>query len=327
MTPPRTIILKTDSLTQTIRLDRFLHEKHPEYSRSFFQKLIEQGLVRVDGREAKPSLKLSAGQTVEVQFPEPEPLHLEPQNIPLPILYVDEHIVVVNKPPGMVVHPGAGVKEGTLVHALLYHVGRLSSVGGETRPGIVHRLDKNTSGLLVVARTDEAHYALSQQFASKQAQRHYLALVWHPFQQTEGTIAGYLNRSKRDRKKFTVASRGKKAVTHFRVRKNFRFLSLLELRLETGRTHQIRVHLSSIQHPVFGDPEYHGRNRQLTRLTRQEDRQLAQRLLKMLPRQALHAFRLQFQHPVLGEWMTFETELPEDMVQVLNILRKQDEAL
>jgi 23S rRNA pseudouridine1911/1915/1917 synthase len=320
MTPPRKISLKTEPSHSNLRLDRFLHQCFPEHSRSFFQKLIEQGRVRVEGRSTKPALKLAPGQQVEVEFPEPVKSSLEPENFPLDIIYQDEYLVVVNKPAGMVVHPGAGVREHTLVHALLYHVGTLSSVGGESRPGIVHRLDKNTSGLLVVARTDEAHYALSQQFASKQAQRQYLALVWHLFDEPEGTIETFLNRSKRDRKKFIVADRGKRAVTHYRVQQNFGFLSLVELRLETGRTHQIRVHLSAMHHPVFGDPEYHGRSSQISRLTRSEDRQLAHRLLKMMPHQALHAYQLQFVHPFTKEWVTFRAELPENFRQVLHEL-------
>ncbi len=320
MTQPRKITLKTEPAHSHVRLDRFLQQRFPEYSRSFFQKLIEQGRVRVNGKNAKPAFKLIPGQQVDVEFPEPAETNLEPENIPLNIIYQDEHIVVVNKPAGMVVHPGAGVRRHTLVHALLYHVGALSSVGGESRPGIVHRLDKNTSGLLVVARTDEAHYALSKQFASRQAHRQYLALVWHLFDEPEGTIETFLNRSKRDRKKFTVADRGKRAITHYRVQQNFGFLSLVELRLETGRTHQIRVHLSAMHHPVFGDPDYHGRSSQITQLPRSADRQLAHRLLKMMPHQALHAYRLQFVHPFTRKMLSFQAPLPEDFRQVLQEL-------
>jgi 23S rRNA pseudouridine1911/1915/1917 synthase len=303
------------------RIDKLVHQHFPTHSRSFYQKLIEEQNILVNHKPAKPSFRVSEGDRIEISIP-PSPVSaLEPQDIPLNIVYEDRDLVVVNKPPGMVVHPGAGVREGTLVNALLFHCESLSGVGGQTRPGIVHRLDKDTSGLLVVAKNDEAHYHLSKQFSEKTAFREYQALVWGKPQE-QGEIETFLNRSKRDRTRFSVAESGKTALTFYQVEKYYDFLSLLQVQLKTGRTHQIRIHLNYIHHPVFGDPQYHGRKKQLNGLSGEGQRRFARQLLALMPRQALHAQKLSFGHPANQEVMIFEAGLPDDFQAVLNKLEE-----
>ncbi len=306
-----------------VRIDKWLAQHLPEFSRSFLQKLISSELVRVNEKVVRASHRLSPGEIIEVEVPPPEKTEIAPQNIPLDIIYEDDQLVVVNKPAGLVVHPGAGVREGTLVNALIFHCRQLSSVGSRLRPGIVHRLDKNTSGLLVVAKTDRAHHHLARQFAEKQAFREYLALVWGTPEPPDGTVETFVNRSKRDRTVFTVSKQGKMAVTEYRVEEVLGFLSLLRVRLRTGRTHQIRIHMNYLHHPVFGDPEYHGRFKQLNRLRHSAERQLARQLLKVMNRQALHAFHLAFHHPISGERLAFEAPVPADFQQVLEILKEK----
>ncbi|GAB4331633.1 MAG: RluA family pseudouridine synthase [Calditrichia bacterium] len=305
-----------------LRIDKYLAERFSDHSRSFFQKLISEHLVTVNNQPVKVSYKLEEGDYVTVQLPEPEESDLRPQNIPLDILYEDEDLIVLNKPAGMVVHPGAGVKEGTLVNALLFHFQELASLGGKGRPGIVHRLDKNTSGVLVVARNNSAHFKLAQQFAEKTAKRKYWALVWGIPNPPEGRIETHLNRSKSDRKKFTVAQSGKIAITEYSTLKIFGQISLLELHLKTGRTHQIRAHLKYLHHPVFGDPEYQGRLSQI-KSAPAAIRPFLKSQLEILQRQALHAKYLGFFHPSTGDFMEFETPLPEDMQMILSNLKNQ----
>ncbi len=303
------------------RLDRWLAHQFPQKSRAFFQKLIQEGRIRVNGQPAKAAHRLEPGEQVVVLEPEEHPPELSPEPLPLDLVYIDPHLLVVNKPSGMVVHPGAGVHSGTLVHALLYHVGSLSPVGAPLRPGIVHRLDKDTSGLLVVARTEAAHHHLARQFSEKTARREYLALVWHRVAQDQGRIETYVSRSKRNRKLFTVAPTGKPALTEYEVLERFTFCTLLRLQLYTGRTHQIRIHLKYLRHPVFGDPQYGGRRQQLSQLTFVRHRQMAQKLLALMPRQALHAYRLEFIHPAHGRRMSFEAPLPKDFQALLQELK------
>jgi len=322
MNKPQQIELTVTPSNQHLRLDKFLQLSFPDRSRSYWQKLIELGMVKVNGEIVRSAYRVSAGETVQVTIPPPQETEILPEDIPLDIIFEDEHLLVVNKPAGMVVHPGAGVRQGTLVNALLYHCKNLSGVGGRLRPGIVHRLDKDTSGLLVVAKNDVAHLSLSQQFAEKTAYREYLALVWHPFQSEEGNIETRLNRSKRDRKLFAVAKEGKTAITRYQVERRYRFLTLVRVWLKTGRTHQIRVHFSHIHHPVFGDPQYHGRLKQIAQLSGKADRELAQKLLQVMPRQALHARKLAFVHPVSKEKMQFQAPLPDDFKKVLAALQE-----
>lgn len=288
------------------RLDLFLSKRSDIPSRSFAQHLISRDLVCVDGRVVGKNYHLKKGEIVSFKIPPPEEISLVPEDIPLDILYEDDDVIVLSKPAGMVVHPAHGHATGTLVNAILAHTQRLSQIGG-VRRGIVHRLDKNTSGLLVVAKNDEAHLNLARQLKRREVKRSYLVLVHGDFDVDFGTIEAYIGRSPVFRKKMTVISRaGKKAITHFWVRERFKGYALLKVDLETGRTHQIRVHMSFIKHPVVGDPQY-GRRR--------ADRELG------LKRQFLHAFRLQFTHPHTGEEMGFEDKLPEDLERVLEGLR------
>lgn len=262
------------------------------------------------------------GQVIEIKIPPPEtPLALEPEPIPLTVVYEDSWLVVVDKPAGMVVHPAQGNPSGTLAGALLYHCGQLSSGGHPLRPGIVHRLDKDSSGLLVAAKDDFTHAKLSEQFANRRVEREYWALVWGRFREREAVIEAPIGRRLKDRKRMGVTVEGKEAITRYRVIEEFDFLTLLSLRLGTGRTHQIRVHLAHRGHPVFGDPTYGGRNRRLNQLQNKKQRELAIRLLKLMKRQALHARSLGFQHPVKEEFMKFESDLPEDFKLVLEKLR------
>jgi 23S rRNA pseudouridine1911/1915/1917 synthase len=309
------------------RIDKFLHACLPEYSRSFFQNLIQAGAVTVNKAAVKSSFKLSAGETVEVLIPPPQKTEILAENIPVDIVFEDHDIVVIDKPAGMVVHPGAGVRSGTLVNALLYHCRDLSGVGGRLRPGIVHRLDKNTSGLLVVAKNDHAHHQLTRQLSNRTMIREYQAIVWHKVSSADGTIETSLTRSKKNRKIFTVSESGRKAITHYKVDQVFDFLTLLTVRLDTGRTHQIRVHMNYIHHPVFGDPEYNGRAKQLGQLSSQKYRVFAGKLLQQISRQALHARKLQFLQPVSGNTLSFESRLPLDMQFVLDELKKEGSKL
>ncbi|MCG8605404.1 RluA family pseudouridine synthase [bacterium] len=302
------------------RLDLFLARNLGPLSRARIQKVISQGEVLVDGRVAKASHKVSPHEHIEICVPKPQKVDILPENIPLDIVYEDESLLVVNKKAGMVVHPAVANYTGTLVNALMHHCGDLSSMGGRQRPGIVHRLDKDTSGLMVVAKDDVTHVGLSRQFSEKTAEREYYAIAWWPLKKRQGRIETEIARSVKNRTRMTVSQKGKQAVTEYRVIEEFDFLSLLQLNLKTGRTHQIRVHLSFVGHPVFGDPTYRGRNRQLGRLTNSE-RKMAAELLLRISRQALHAKTLGFLHPIKSTFMRFESNFPEDMKHLLELLR------
>jgi len=287
------------------RIDKYLAAVLAgEASRSQVQAWIRDGLVRVNGNCVKPNYRLEDGDVLEVTVPEPEPEELEPENMPIEIVYEDRDVVVVNKPRGMVVHPAPGHARGTLVNALLYHCRDLSGVGGRKRPGIVHRIDKDTSGLLMAAKNDPAHQRLSEQLAAHSVIRKYVAVVQGVIPHDRGTIDAPIGRDPRDRKKFAVnAKSGKPAVTHFTVLERFAAHTLLELALETGRTHQIRVHMSYAGFPLEGDPVY-GRRRKA-----------------LMEGQALHAATLGFRHPATGELLVFEAPLPEDMERLISRLR------
>ena len=295
------------------RLDKALAEA-TDLSRERIKGLIAEGAVTVDGvRAASPSAKVEAGAPFTIALPAPTPLEAEPQDIPLVVAYEDEHLIVIDKPAGMVVHPAAGNRDGTLVNALLHHCkGGLSGINGVERPGIVHRIDKDTSGLLVVAKTDSAHEGLAKQFADHSISRRYIALCAGTPKPAEGTIDARLGRSDRDRKKMAVlapeATRGKHAITHYRTIDSWGVASKLECRLETGRTHQVRVHCSSIGHPLLGDPQY-GRDPKALR-------PILQKL--GFHRQALHAAELGFDHPITGERVHFKADLPRDMTELID---------
>jgi 23S rRNA pseudouridine1911/1915/1917 synthase len=311
------------------RLDRFLGrsalEQRLALSRTRIKALIEAGEVTVDGATARdPALKLVAGAAIRFEAPPPEDSSLKGEDMPLAVIFEDEHLIVIDKPAGLVVHPAPGHDEGTLVNALISHCGpSLSGIGGVRRPGIVHRLDKDTSGLLVVAKTDAAHQGLADLFADHgrtgSLVREYLALVWGGFDVTAGKVDAAIARHRHHREKMTVASeeRGRRAVTHWRVEDAFGPASLIVCRLETGRTHQIRVHMASIGHPLLGDPVYGaGFKTKAVQLP-----QGARAALAALRRQALHAAALGFEHPITGERLRFDSPPPEDLSRVIDALR------
>jgi 23S rRNA pseudouridine1911/1915/1917 synthase len=313
------------------RLDKALADAIPDVSRSRLKALIEAGYVAVDGTVMNdPSRKVAAGAQVDLEVPPAEPADPEPENIPIEVVYEDDSVIVIDKPVGLVVHPAAGNWTGTLVNALLYHCGdTLSGIGGVKRPGIVHRLDKDTSGLMVVAKTDGAHASLSRQFADHgrtgSLERGYLALVWGSPEPYRGTIDAPLGRSNTDRTKMAVLKRGgREAITHYEVSERFpaeagrnAAAALIECHLETGRTHQIRVHMAAAGHPLIGDQDY-GRHF-LTKANK-----LPEPLshdVRSFPRQALHAFLIAFEHPVTREILRFESNLPQDMEELLASFR------
>jgi len=308
---------RIDSSTSGQRLDKFLHQKYPALTRSYLQNLILRGSVTVNSIQVKSGHRLKINDEVEIIFPELQSSHIEPEDIPLDIIYEDKFLLVLNKPAGMIVHPGAGNVSGTLVNALLYSCKNLSGINGVLRPGIVHRLDKFTSGLLVVAKNDQSHVHLSRQFEDKTIFRIYHTLVWG-VPGEDGEIITQIGRNRRDRKKMTVLKDGgREAITGYRILKDYLYLSQLEISLKTGRTHQIRVHLNHINHPVFGDPDYNGRKSQIYRLPSHLQKRGSQ-LLKSITRQALHAKSLQFIHPDTNQIMKFDSDLPKDMQQLLD---------
>jgi len=304
------------------RIDTFLAKSIENATRSRVKNLIDANLVFVNGKIVKPSYLVQPGDIIEATHPiTPRPENAEPEDIPLNIIYEDEYIIVVNKPAGMVAHPAYANYTGTLVNALLHHTKKLSEVNEPGRPGIVHRIDKETSGLLVVAKDDYTHAKLAEQFSKHSIEREYRAIVWGLFKQKKGEIKTLIARSKSDRKKFAVSnSEGKEAVTLYEVLDEFEFASHIKINLKTGRTHQIRVHLSSIGHPVFGDPAYGGR-KNLTGSSQSKMKSRVENLLEIMPRQALHAKTLGFVHPATKEFMRFDTELPEDMKELIEKLK------
>lgn len=306
MDPSHRLVFPEDRPAE--RLDRYLAECLPELSRSQLKKLIDEGQILLDQQPAKASSKLRGGEIVELTLPEPAPVEALPEKIPLHILFEDDQLIVIDKPAGMVVHPAAGHSTGTLVNALLYHCDDLAGIGGELRPGIVHRLDKDTSGVLVATKNDISHQHLAAQFKAHTVNRRYLALVHGLLPQDSGRVDRSIGRHPTHRRKMSSDSRsGKRAVTHWQVVSRYPAdnLTLIELRLETGRTHQIRVHFSEMNFPLVGDPMYGGRGR-LQSLTDLELRRLAEGL----PGQALHARLLGFIHPVSGEYREWVSEPP-----------------
>lgn len=290
-----------------LRVDKLAASKVAGLSRARLQKLIEEGQVRLNGKPCKANTKAAAGAVLEILIPESREAEVLPEDIPLDILYEDEDLLVINKPQGLVVHPAPGNYTGTLVNALLYHCKDLSGIGGQRRPGIVHRLDKDTSGLLVVAKNDAAHQKLAAQLKERTMQRTYLALVHGNIKEDRGRIEAPIGRHPVDRKKMAVVERNaREAVTEYTVLERFRDYTLVSARLHTGRTHQIRVHLAYIKHPVLGDPVYGPKHNPFG-----------------LKAQMLHAHRLSFVHPRTGETMAFETPPPEPFQKVLQLLRGQ----
>jgi 23S rRNA pseudouridine1911/1915/1917 synthase len=285
-----------------LRLDQFLAKLLPEFSRSRLQQLIRDGFVRLNNKTSRPRQIVRGGDKIELTEPVLEKIETLPEAIPLEILFEDDDLIVINKPPGLVVHPGAGHREHTLVNALLNHCETLSGIGGKERPGIVHRLDKETSGCLVVAKNDATHRDLSEQFVARTVEKIYLALVAGKLLKTAGVIEGKIGRHPVHRQRMSAATpRGRAAKTEYRLVRSSDRATLIECRLHSGRTHQIRVHLHHLGHPVLGDKVY------------------APRLAKDFPRQMLHAWKLEFRHPRTEEWKSFEAPLPDDFAAAIKL--------
>ena len=301
------LIWSVNSAGAGFRVDKVVAEKLPDFSRNSVQRLILEGAVKVNGEPVRRSLILKEGDRVEVYFPPPQESTLIPQSLPVKFIYEDQDMLVVDKPRGMVVHPGPGHSSGTLVNALLYYCRDLSGIGGELRPGIVHRLDKDTSGLLVVAKNDSSHRELSRQLQEKQMDREYLVLVWGKPKSRQFTVSAPIARHPKNRKKMTVISTGKEAVTHFRVLSFLPSCSLLRAALETGRTHQVRVHLAYTGFAVVGDLLYGGHRKELDKIKWEG--------------QALHSRRINLMHPQTGRAMTFTSPLPKEFRFLLKYLR------
>ena len=284
------------------RLDVVLSDKFQDYTRSFIKNLIDKGLVLVDGKVQKAGYKFKGGEVVSIELLEPEKLEAKAEDIDFEIVYEDEYLLVINKPQGLVVHPCSSTKSGTLVNGLLAKVKDLSGINGVLRPGIIHRLDKNTSGLMLVAKNDFSHKILSEEIKDKTCHRSYLALIEGHFKNNEGKIETFIDRNKKDRKKMAVSDSGKWAITNYKVEKEFEKFSLVRFDLETGRTHQIRVHSSYLGHPIVGDDVY-GKK------------------VKELEGQLLHSFKISFIHPKSSERMTFEIDLPEYFANYIEKLK------
>lgn len=309
-----------------LRIDKFLNNKLEGTSRNRIQSAAEAGSILVNGAPVKSNYKVKPMDVVSIVLPHPpRKLELIPQDIPINIVYEDDQLLVIDKEPGMVVHPGHGNYTGTLVNALMHHLkDNPMFKTGEERPGLVHRIDKNTSGLLVVAKTEPAMSHLAMQFFNKTSKRTYNALVWGEPPENEGTITGHMGRNPKDRKKMTVfpdGDQGKHAVTHYRILERLGYVTLVECRLETGRTHQIRVHFQYIKHPLFNDNEYGG-DQILRGTTFTKYKQFVNNCFIILPRQALHARSLGFIHPKTKKEMLFESELPADMTEVIEKWRR-----
>lgn len=304
-----------------LRIDKYLFHRLESKSRNKIQQASKAGNVLVNGKAVKPNYKVKPGDEISVVMPHPpRDTEIHPENLPLNIIFEDEHILVLNKEAGMVVHPGFNNYTGTLVNALVYHFKDLPMQEGEkVKPGLVHRIDKNTSGLLLVAKTEFAQTKLAKTFFDKKIDRIYHALVWGDFKEEEGTITGHIGRSLKNRKVMDVfpdGDHGKHAVTHYKVLERFGYVTLVECKLETGRTHQIRAHFKYIGHPIFNDETYGG-NRILKGTTFTKYKQFVSNCFQIMPRHALHAKTLGFEHPVSGENIFFNSELADDMLQVI----------
>jgi 23S rRNA pseudouridine1911/1915/1917 synthase len=305
-----------------LRIDKFLVDRIPNTSRSRIQTAATSDFIKVNGSPVKPNYKVKPQDVITVELPYPvREIELIPQDIPIDIVYEDDHLLLLNKQAGIVVHPGYGNYSGTLINALIFHFQQASKkvgLGGEDRPGLVHRLDKNTTGLMVIAKTDHALTHLAAQFYNRTTKRSYVALVWGDVKE-DGLVEAHVGRSLKNRKVMDVfpeGEHGKKAITHYKVLKKFGYVTLVQCKLETGRTHQIRVHMKSIGHPLFNDPEYGG-NKILKGTTFTKYRQFIQNCFNLLPRQALHALSLGFEHPDTGDDMFFESEIPDDLRAVI----------
>jgi 23S rRNA pseudouridine1911/1915/1917 synthase len=313
---------KADNKQQQLRIDLFLIDRIPNTSRTKIQDATAQGYIKVNGKEVKSNYKVKPNDEIVIVLPYPKrEIELIPENIPLDIVFEDDDLMIINKSPGLVVHPGHGNYTGTLVNALMYHLKDLPlREGNHFRPGIVHRIDKNTSGLMVIAKTPHALAFLSKQFFDRTIERKYIALIWGNLAEDTGTIEGNVGRNLKNRKIMQVfpdGEQGKTAITHYKVIKKMDYITLVECKLATGRTHQIRVHFKHIGHPLFGDDEYGG-NKVLKGTTFAKYKQFVENCFKILPRQALHAKSIGLIHPTTKEYLFFESPLPNDMQEVLD---------
>lgn len=304
---------------EPLRVDKFLMNFVENATRNKVQQAAKQGNIFVNGVAVRSNHRVKANDEVKVMFAHPPHEYLlTPENIPIDIVYEDDQLLVVNKPAGMVVHPGHGNYSGTLINALIYHFENLPN-NSSNRPGLVHRIDKDTSGLLVIAKTEEAMLHLAQQFFNKTSEREYIALVWGNVEQDEGTIEGHIGRHLKDRLQMDVfpeGNYGKEAITHYKVLERFGYVTLISCKLETGRTHQIRVHMKHIGHTLFNDERYGG-NKILKGTTFAKYKQFVENCFDVLPRQALHAKTLGFEHPTTGDFLRFDSNLPEDMIRCI----------
>ncbi|TXC81514.1 RluA family pseudouridine synthase [Luteibaculum oceani] len=323
--------IKADKGQAPLRIDKFLMDRIPNTSRNKIQISAKTGSVLVNNVPVKPNYKVKPNDEISVVLPYPvREIELKPENIPLDIVYEDDHLAVINKQAGIVVHPGYGNYTGTLVNALMFHFNELPNAESNptVRPGLVHRLDKNTTGIMVIAKTEDALAHLSKQFFDRTTDRRYQAIVWGDLKEDEGVIEGFLNRSKKDRKVMDVYESeedGKYSLTRYKVLKRLGYVTLVECKLETGRTHQIRVHFKSIKHPLFNDPEYGG-NLIRKGTTFSKYKQFIENCFSICDRQALHAKTLEFTHPATGERMKFNSELPADMVEILEKMERYSSA-
>jgi len=311
-----------DAGQKPLRVDKFLQNKIENASRSKIQSAADNGSILVNNKAVKSNYKVKPGEvvTVVLEYP-PREIEIIPEDIPLDVVYEDESFVIVNKPPGLVVHPSYGHYTGTLINALAFRYSNLPIFNGnDARPGLVHRIDKNTSGLLVIAKNEQAKSKIALQFFEHTTHRRYIALVWGNFEENEGTVTGHIGRSLKNRKVMDVfpdGEYGKLAITHYKVLERLGYVTLIECRLETGRTHQIRVHMKHIGHPLFNDPEYGG-DAILKGTTFTKYKQFVQNCFTMLPRQALHAKELGFIHPAKGEFVKFDSPIPDDLQGVID---------
>lgn len=311
---------------QLKRVDSFISSQIQGVSRTKIAKLIEQELITIDNEILKKvSKKIKSGSVITVNIPRLERLKVEAENIPLNVIYEDDDIIAISKQPNLVVHPGIGNRTGTLVNALAHHCTTLSNVGGEYRPGIVHRLDKDTSGLIISAKNNIAHRKMAEKFEKREIKKYYLTLVWGTFKEHSGKIIKNIGRSMRNRQNFSTdihsSQKSKYAETHYEVLEEYEFMSLVKVRIITGRTHQIRVHFASLNRSVIGDTTYGGKIKQFKQLNPRQ-KHVAIKVFDVLNRQALHSYQMEFTHPISGELLKLEAPIPDDMMKAIEIMKK-----